>query len=183
MWVLETKTPLLCCRCHAPRPKARNATERQTEETVERPRKAHPCSFFRRRSGEKRCRSIPTMRPLFGDLGHPGRESDGPWAGKSHIRTDLTVDPTRQGPAKDDPEPSEPGCLSLQTCPPDGELLVDSTPPLGKPSFGWGLRSSEEVANHPTRRALFTEKEALPLRRESHFSARSPKGLRERTRR
>lgn len=65
----------------------------------------------------------------------------------------------------------------------DGGLLAGSTPPLGEPSFGWGLRSSEEVANHPTRRALFTEKEALPLRRESHFSARSPKGLGERTRR
>lgn len=78
----ETKTPLICCRCYAPRPKAKNTTERQTEETVESPRKAHLCSFSPRRSGEKRCRSIPTMRPPpWLSLGHPSRGTDPPRVG------------------------------------------------------------------------------------------------------
>jgi hypothetical protein len=113
--------------------------------------------FPPRRSRQERCRSIPTMRPLPENLSDTqSREHKHARIGKNRTRLHSPQIRTGRGPAKDDSEPNEPGCLSLQTSRRKipARCSWPPRPPFGKPSFGWGLRSSKEVASHPTRRAF-----------------------------
>lgn len=66
---LETKTLLLCYRCNAPDPKAKNATERQDRRDGRESKKGASMLLSLPAEAEKKwCRLIPTMRPLLGYL-------------------------------------------------------------------------------------------------------------------
>lgn len=69
----------------------RRQKKRRFKETAEKPKKAHQLSSSPRRSLERRCRKVPTMRPPFWQLpGHPSREAGRLWVGKAHNRADPT---------------------------------------------------------------------------------------------
>lgn len=114
---LETKTLLLCCRCYALRPKAKNESRATDPRDRRETKKGAPILlFFAAEAVEKWCRLIPTMRPspwLFSRT--PGSWGDWFRVGKTLDQITPTVGPNGQGPAKDKPEPNKPGCLSLQT--------------------------------------------------------------------
>lgn len=102
--------------------------------------------------------------PFWCSLGHPGRGSDLPRVGKTRDQTTPTVGPTGQGPAKDDPEPNEPGCLPLQTSAgKSGKLLVGSTPPSRQAELRMGVAKLQGGGEPPHETRIFHRGGGPPL--------------------
>ncbi len=99
--------------------------------------------------------------PFWCSLGHPGHGNDLPRVGKTRDQTTPIQVRMNRVPRRMILKQTNQGAFPYRH-PPDNPASCSwaPRPPLGKPSFGWGLQNSEEVASHPTRRAFFTEEEA-----------------------